>query len=244
MRTSLLERVLLTRGTTLPIFPTMAGARICVCHRARLVGECAARALGLLPNCSACWLEPAKIVCGEREWLEDAFDLLLLDAETPRGELTAVVSQMRSRYPDGKLLFLVPERMAGDLITLTQLGSQGCVRENGSLDDLWAAIQQVLTGQPYFPAEFANALFLQLNGCDAGEPWGRFLQGAQLTSREQDVLRLIAWENLSNKQIARRLHVSLYTVKNHVHNIIDKLDVNDRHGAAQLAQRRNLISAS
>jgi DNA-binding NarL/FixJ family response regulator len=187
-------------------------------------------------------MEPRRIASGEGEWPDDPFDLLLLDAQMPSGELAVVVAQMRCKAPACKLLFLVPES-ASDLVHLTQLGSHGCVREHGSLDELWVAIRRVLTGQTYFAPELANALFLQLNGRDNGIGWGSFLGSTQLTSREQEVLRLIAWENLSNKQIARRLHVSLYTVKNHVHNIIEKLDVNDRYAAAQLAQRRNLISA-
>jgi DNA-binding NarL/FixJ family response regulator len=220
----------------------MAGARICVCHGARLVGECLERALALQQPFTARWVEPERILRGEAEWLDDGFDLVLLDVDTPRGELTAVIARLRCKAPLCKLLLLVPDGATSELVNLTQLGSQGCVRENGSLDELWTAIRHVLTGQTYFPAELANALFVQLNGCDSGDGWGKFLQGSPLTSREQDVLRLIAWENLSNKQIARRLHVSLYTVKNHVHSIIDKLDVTDRHGAAQVAHRRNLIA--
>jgi DNA-binding NarL/FixJ family response regulator len=108
---------------------------------------------------------------------------------------------------------------------------------------LCTAIEVVRAGASYFSPELANALFAQLNGSDQQSSWGPYVDTQRLTPREREILRLIASENLSNKQIARRLHLSLYTVKNHVHNIIEKMDVNDRHGAAQLAQRRHLIPA-
>lgn len=54
-----------------------------------------------------------------------------------------------------------------------------------------------------------------------------------LTRREWQVLRLVA-ERLSNKEIGRKLHVSIHTVKNHVHNIIDKLHATDRIDAVHI----------
>ena len=64
----------------------------------------------------------------------------------------------------------------------------------------------------------------------------------QLTRREVEVLRLIAHRNLCNKQIARELRVSVYTVKNHVHSIIGKLSVEDRRMAVRHAVRQGLLS--
>jgi DNA-binding NarL/FixJ family response regulator len=221
----------------------MAGARICICHQARLFGECMERALSLQHAYSSLWVSLHRVVQGEFDRGEHAFDLVILDAAGPRSELVEVISQTRRAFPCCKLLLLVSESAAEGIVGLAQLGSQGCLRENGSLDDLFEAIRLVLDGKSYFSPELANALFLQLNGADAHSSWTPYLDSTQLTCREQEILRLIAWENLSNKQIARRLHVSLYTVKNHVHNIIEKLDVSDRHGAARLAQRRNLIPA-
>jgi DNA-binding NarL/FixJ family response regulator len=230
------------RGTTLPRTRIMAGARICICHRVRLIGECLERALTFheLPGQ---WIESGFLLQNAADLGENPFDLVLLGVDAPAGELADIVALAHRWGPACKLLLLVPDSATGGMAALTQLGSHGCVREGGSLAELCDAIRRVLGGHSYFSPELADALFAQLNG-RGDERWAPFAQGTQLTSREQDVLRLIARENLSNKQIARRLHVSLYTVKNHVHNIIEKLEVSDRHGAAQLAQRKNLISAA
>jgi DNA-binding NarL/FixJ family response regulator len=222
----------------------MAGAQVCIWHEARLYGECLAYALSCKHTCECRWIDPSDGMGPDAAWLNRVCQLLLLDAATPTGQINEIMLQLRRCWPDCKSIFLVSEKLTDRLFGLTQFGSQGCVRENSALDELGTAIRLVLEGRTYFSPELANALFAQLNGCDPQANWGQFVDSTRLTSREREVLRLIAWENLSNKQIARRLHVSLYTVKNHVHNIIEKLHVTDRHGAVKLAQQRNLISAS
>ncbi|MFN2162398.1 MAG: response regulator transcription factor, partial [Candidatus Promineifilaceae bacterium] len=64
----------------------------------------------------------------------------------------------------------------------------------------------------------------------------------QLTDRELEVLQLIV-RGATNRQIALELHISPNTVKNHVHNILEKLEVGSRHQAAEVAVKRRLVSA-
>jgi DNA-binding NarL/FixJ family response regulator len=210
-----------------------------ICHRVRLFGECLERTLAVHDTIACRLLDPAEVLRGSVD--AGPLTLLLLDVAIAPGELAGVIARLRQLSPHLRLLLLVPESSTNRLVDLTQWGSQGCVRENGSLDELCLALRQILAGRNYFASELANALFEQLNGCDARQPWANCIDEIQLTTREREVLRLIAWEDLGNKQIARRLHVSLYTVKNHVHSIIEKLGVSDRHDAARQAKRRNLI---
>ena len=78
----------------------------------------------------------------------------------------------------------------------------------------------------------------------ARENYLRIRNGAAtLTPRELEIVRLIS-EHLSNKQIARRLSVSLYTIKNHVHNIVDKLQVTGRYEAVDHARKQHLLGAA
>ncbi len=91
--------------------------------------------------------------------------------------------------------------------------------------------------------QVANALFSQLGQSNVDQKWSQHIDNVRLTAREREILELIAWEKLGNKQIARRLSISLYTVKNHIHNIIEKLGVDDRHAAADMATRRMMLSA-
>ena len=63
----------------------------------------------------------------------------------------------------------------------------------------------------------------------------------RLTSRERQVLELVA-ERQSNKEIAKALALSIFTIKNHVHNILKKLNVENRLEAVVLAQQENLLN--
>ena len=216
---------------------------IAICHRIPLFAQCLERTLSAREGISCTLVEVSEALHGSEALLRSPPALLLLDAAIA-AEHAELVARLRQHSPHCRVLLLVSEAATERLVGLTQCGSQGCVRENGSLDDLCTGIRQVLAGQCYFAPELANALFSQLNGCDVRQPWAPFVDEGQLTPREREVLRLIAWEDLGNKQIARRLHVSLYTVKNHVHNIIEKLGASDRRDAARQARRRNMIAES
>ena len=77
----------------------------------------------------------------------------------------------------------------------------------------------------------------------SGPGTGRPLPTGGLTPRQTEVLRM-ASRDLSNKQIARELHLSVFTVKNHFHSILEKLNVSDRTQAAIFAVRNGLVEAS
>jgi len=223
----------------------MIRPRICICHRLPLFSDCLRRVLPELETLECSALESQQVTIGLSTTAPGAqFDLLLLDATIHEANTAAALADLvRKHVPGCKLLLMVPEAATGRMAELAQLGSDGCVSEDVSLADLCLAIRTVLEGQPYCSPQLANALYVQV-GRRERTGWVDFVDHPRLTVREQEVLQLIAWEQLSNKQIAKRLHVSLYTVKNHVHNIIEKLCVEGRHDAAQLARRRMLVGVS
>jgi RNA polymerase sigma factor (sigma-70 family) len=165
----------------------------------------------------------------------------VVDATLHEHESGTLVDFIRARAPACKLLLMVPSFAKDRMTDFAQLGGEGCVSEDDSLAVLDSAIRNVLAGKPFCSVELANALFAQVSRNERGGRRQEAFDHVRLTAREQEVLRLIAGEQLGNKQIARRLHVSLYTVKNHVHNIIEKLGANSRHEAAQLARRRQML---
>lgn len=109
--------------------------------------------------------------------------------------------------------------------------------DDASVAELKTALQTVLRGGAYCSPRLVHEMFRRMTQ-PAEEP-RRMGEGqeAVLTMREQEIVDLIG-QRLSNKEIARRLFISLHTVKNHVHNIVEKLHAVDRFEAFEIAQGR------
>src|SRR5439155_827652 len=98
-----------------------------------------------------------------------------------------------------------------------------------SIDDLVTVIESVARGEAICSPRVAAGLLRRVAALAAGH--GGDLPRAQLTNREREIVRLID-NGLSNKEIARALGIEVATVKNHVHNILEKLQVHRRGEAA------------
>jgi two-component system, NarL family, nitrate/nitrite response regulator NarL len=112
-----------------------------------------------------------------------------------------------------------------------EAGIAGYVARSGSKEDLIAAVENAVRGEVVCSPRAAASLFRRL-AAHVQTTRQRPAQ-APLTGREQDIIALID-RGLSNKEIARQLKISLPTVKNHVHNILEKLQVRRRGAAAAL----------
>ncbi|HYZ77536.1 MAG TPA: response regulator transcription factor [Gaiellaceae bacterium] len=123
-----------------------------------------------------------------------------------------------------------------DLIALAEAGVLGFVEREATVDELVASVESAARGEASCPPRVATTLlrrltFLTAPPAPSGSP--------ALTARERQIVDLIA-DGLSNKEIAQRLYIEVATVKNHVHNILEKLQVSKRGEAAaqlRLAER-------
>ena len=118
-----------------------------------------------------------------------------------------------------------------------EAGIAGYVARNGSKEDLIAAVENAVRGEVLCSPRVAASLFRRLAA--KVQTTGQRRPEPALTSREQDIVALID-RGLSNKEIARQLNISLPTVKNHVHNILEKLQVRRRGAAAALLREAAL----
>ena len=138
-----------------------------------------------------------------------------------------------------RVLMLTLHDMPGYVREALGAGAAGYVLKDTAIDDLCAAIEQVLAGQSALPLELVTAA-LRTPGLAAPSP----AHLAQvLTQREQQVVALVA-EGLTNKEIARELGISPATVKVHVERLIGKLGVADRTQAAVLAVKMQARDAA
>ena len=167
-------------------------------------------------------------------------DVFLIDLNLP-GELAVELTRrIRQGMENAKLLLLAYASSQDCLVECIAAGAHGCILEASSLDQLDIAIEKVFHGETFCSQEIVQTMFDRLAQTATDAPWRRRAESIDLTSRELEVVDLIS-DRLSNKEIAKKLSLSVYTVKNHVHNIVEKLRVQDRHQAVEYARQRRWL---
>jgi DNA-binding NarL/FixJ family response regulator len=124
---------------------------------------------------------------------------------------------------------------AADIIVCAEAGASGYVTREGSLADLVTAINSAAQDELACSPKIAAALIRRVATLAAAHRDDAV--GARLSRREIEIVSLID-RGLTNKEIAGRLFIALATVKNHVHNVLDKLDVQGRDEAAAWIRRQ------
>lgn len=167
-----------------------------------------------------------------RQTLEDKPDVLLLDLKLPVLDGIAVLSELRARGAQTKVLVLTSAAGKSGPALALQAGAAGFLYKDVDPDALVRAIRSVHDGHTVLAPEAA--------GLVAAGPAAGVRGIAALTGREREVLGLLA-DGRSNREIARALRVSEKTVKTHVSAVLAKLGVADRTQAALLAVRQQDI---
>ena len=165
-------------------------------------------------------------------------DVVLLDLRMPRRDGVATLEAIAERDLDVAVLVLTTFEDDEQALTALRAGARGYLLKDVTLDQLVSAIQTVAAGgtllQPALTDRLLRAVVERPSavvGFERPEP---------LTSREVDVLRLVA-AGYSNREIATALHLATGTVKNHVSNVLLKLGVRDRTRAALRALDLGLL---
>lgn len=118
-----------------------------------------------------------------------------------------------------------------DVLACAQAGIAGYVPQHGSIEDLVAAVQGAVRGELICSPRISALLFKRIASLSSDQE--RVSGQAPLTSRERQIAALLA-RGLPNKEIARRLRLGNATIKNHVHNILQKLNLQRRGEIAPL----------
>jgi DNA-binding NarL/FixJ family response regulator len=119
------------------------------------------------------------------------------------------------------------------ILSFGEAGIAGCVPPDASIQDLVQAVERAVRGELQITPRIAGAMIRRLALRAAA---GDDSSGNTLTARESEIVRLID-QGLSNKEIAVRLGIEVATVKNHVHNLLEKLRVHRRAEAAARLRR-------
>ncbi|MFS0777048.1 response regulator transcription factor [Neobacillus sp. 3P2-tot-E-2] len=162
-------------------------------------------------------------------------DLLLLDINMPRLNGLEAVRKIRMGYPHIHVVMLTVSDDVKDLFTAIQFGAQGYLLKNMEPDDWIEYLHALLGNHTEVSRRIANRLFHRFRiGSTADEP-----SPVSLTPRECEILARVA-SGETNKQIAQRLVIAENTVKNHIKNLLEKLQLDNRVQLAAYAVRHGL----
>jgi two-component system, NarL family, nitrate/nitrite response regulator NarL len=155
-------------------------------------------------------------------------DVVLVDM-TGSGGL-GTLRDLAAARPKPRLLAVGVRDVHDDVVRCVEAGAIGYVARDASLAELAEAVHAALRGETTASPHVIATLMQRVASLSANRRGGVV---AELTSRELEVVELIE-RGLSNKEIAAQLSIAVTTVKNHVHNILEKLDVQRRGEAASL----------
>ena len=168
-------------------------------------------------------------------------DVVLLDVHLPGGGGQAVVQAIKASHPEVRFLALSASDAPEDVIAVIRAGARGYVTKTISTAELADAIRRIAAGDAVFSHRLAGFV---LDAFAATPPPGEVKPSFdpeldQLTSREREVLRLIA-QGYTYKEIARELYISVKTVESHVSSVLRKLQLSSRHQLTRWATERRL----
>ena len=170
---------------------------------------------------------------------ELAPDVVIMDLNMPGPSGVDVIRQMTSIAPLTRVVVLTISADDSDVINAVMGGACGYLLKDSSVDQLIAGIHSAAAGEslisPQIAAKMLQILRAQRSSVDAAETIR-----AELSEREIEVLKLIASGN-DNAEIARALFISPKTVKNHISNILMKLQMENRIQAAVYAVRSGIV---
>lgn len=153
-------------------------------------------------------------------------DVILLNYELQSESSFQFAETIKRDFPSSKIIVMNLAPICTEVLQLVKAGANGFILKDASLKDLLITIRKVAEGSTVLPPLLTNSLFSQIleyTEMDKSE----LKEDVQITKREREVISLLG-DGLSNNKIGERLDISTYTVKSHIHNIMEKLSLHTR----------------
>jgi len=161
--------------------------------------------------------------------------VVLVDATLGSHDSHRLVESVRKEVPESKVIVMDLLPAQEDIIAFIKAGANGFIVKDATIEDFVKTIRSVADGADVVPASLTGTLLSHI----VDRSTAAVLEAVQMTKREREITSLIA-EGMSNKEIAQRLNIATYTVKSHVHNILEKLAL---HSRLQIAAHAHKTSA-
>lgn len=164
-------------------------------------------------------------------------EVALIDIGMPEKDGIEVTQALYREMPEVKVIILGMPDLTEEIMACIEAGAVGYVLKEASFDYLVETIRSAQRGETFCSPRMAASLFSRVAEL-SGEQIPQ--SSVRLTPREVQIINQVA-DGLSNKEIAQKLSIEIQTVKNHVHNILDKLQLHNRLEAVQYAREKKLL---
>jgi DNA-binding NarL/FixJ family response regulator len=172
-------------------------------------------------------------------------DILLLDLKMPGLDGLATLQRLQAAKNKTRVIVLTASDDKNEFVQAMRLGTSGIVLKQTATELLIKSIRKVHAGEIWLDSHTTAAVIRQFVATDetplpsVPSSTGRERERSPLSQREREIVALVA-QGFKNKEMAEKMFISEQTVKNHLHNIFDKLGVSDRLELALYAIHNNL----
>jgi len=173
-------------------------------------------------------------------------NVVLLDLGLRSQNSLHIVELVKKEFPEAKIIIMDLAPVQADILQYVKAGANGFILKDASLNDFLVTIRTVAEGATVLPPILVDSLFAQIveHAVKEGKP--KLKEAVRMTKREREVIALLS-DGMSNKEISQKMHVSTFTIKSHIHNIMEKLALHTRLEIANYSftdQTLNTISES
>src|ERR1700676_577618 len=171
-------------------------------------------------------------------------DILLLDLRMPNLDGLSALQALQQTHKRTRVIVLTASEDKNEFVQAMKLGCSGIVLKQTAPDLIVKSIRKVHSGEIWLDSHTTAAVMRQFStALEGGHPSasgsGKGRERSPLSAREREIVALVA-QGYKNKEMAEKMFISEQTVKNHLHNIFDKLGVSDRLELALYAIHNNL----
>src|ERR1017187_811295 len=154
-------------------------------------------------------------------------NVVLLDLGLRSQNSLHVVEIVKKDFPEAKVIVMDLAPVQADILQYVKAGANGFILKDASLNDLLITIRTVAEGSTVLPPLLVDSLFSQIVDHAVREDKSKLKEAARMTKREREVIGLLG-DGMSNREISQKIRTSTFTVKSHIHNIMEKLALHTR----------------
>jgi DNA-binding NarL/FixJ family response regulator len=162
--------------------------------------------------------------------------IVLVDLGLRNTNGLTIVTALTKDLPAARVIGmgLIPSQL--DIVEFVEAGAAGFILKDATIEDFLGTIRAVAKGTRILPPLLTESLFTHIVELALRKGRGKLPGAVRMTKREREIIVLIA-DGMSNKEIAARLNLSVFTVKSHIHNILEKMALHSRLEIASYSYR-------